>query len=135
VQSSFLEYPLPVLIQSGDTFSLNKFNVQSDTNKLNSETVYLNVCGKYKDMQAMASRTLLVNPEDDQKSAYLIANEALDVAIRNLKVGQPIKDAYLAAKKFISDKDAKFANKIHSNFGFGVSPYIYIFIIQIGSIN
>lgn len=87
VQPSFLEYPLPVLIQSGDSFTLNKFNVQSDTNKLNSETVYINVCGKYKDMQAMASRTLLVNPEDDQKSAYLIANEALDVAIKNLKVG------------------------------------------------
>jgi nucleosome binding factor SPN SPT16 subunit len=65
VKATFLEYPLPVLVQSGESFTLNKFNVQSDTNRLNSETVYINVCGKYKDMNAMASRTLLVNPEDD----------------------------------------------------------------------
>ncbi len=62
IQSTFLEYPLPVLIQSGQTFVLNKFNVQSDANKLNPETLYVNVCGKYKDMNAMASRTLIVNP-------------------------------------------------------------------------
>lgn len=30
VQSSFLEYPIPILIQSGQNFNLNKFNVQSD---------------------------------------------------------------------------------------------------------
>ena len=65
VKTNFLEYPLPVLIQSGEIFTLNKFNVQSDQNKLNAETVYLNICGKYKDMNAMASRTLLVNPLDD----------------------------------------------------------------------
>lgn len=35
----------------------------------------------------MASRTLLVNPEDNQKKAYQIANEALDVCIKNLIVG------------------------------------------------
>lgn len=91
---SFLEYPLPVLIQSGENFTLNKFNVPSDGNKLNYETVYINVCGKYKEMVAMASRTLLVNPNDNQKIAYNIANEALDVCIKNLKVGEPIKNAY-----------------------------------------
>ena len=51
-----------MLIQSGQTFVLNKFNVQSDANKLNPETLYVNICGKYKDMNAMASRTLIVNP-------------------------------------------------------------------------
>ena len=70
VKSNFLEYPLPILIQSGDNFTLNKFNVQSDQSKLNAETVYVNVCAKYKDMNAMASRTYLVNPKDDQKNAY-----------------------------------------------------------------
>jgi nucleosome binding factor SPN SPT16 subunit len=54
-----------VLIQSGDNFTLNKFNVQSDSSKLNSEVVYINICGKFKDMHTMASRTLLVNPKDD----------------------------------------------------------------------
>ena len=67
----------------------------------------------------MASRTLLVNPQDDQKHAYIIANDALDVLIRNLKVGQPIKNAYLATKKFVEEKDPSLANKLVKSFGFG----------------
>lgn len=67
-----------MLIQSGEVFNINKFNIQSDANLLNYETVYINVCAKYKDMNAMASRTLLVNPKEDQKQAYIIANETLD---------------------------------------------------------
>lgn len=120
VQSSFLEYPLPILIQSGDIFTLNKFNVSSDTNKLNSETVYINVCGKYKDMNVMASRTLLVNPEDSQKKAYNLTSEALDVCIKNIVVGQPIKNAYIAAKEFIRSKNPDLATHLHNNFGFGI---------------
>ena len=87
VDKNFIEYPLPVLVQSGENFTINKLNVQSDSNKLNHETIYLNVSGKYKDMNVMAARTLIVNPQDDQKKAYNIAFEALDVAIKNLVVG------------------------------------------------
>jgi nucleosome binding factor SPN SPT16 subunit len=111
-----------VLIQSGGSFSVNKFNGQSDQSKLNSETIYVNVCGKYRDMNVMASRTLLVNPDESQKKAYLLAFEALEVCVKNLVVGQPIKAAYTATRDFISGKDADLAGKIHSNFGFGVRP-------------
>mmetsp|Transcript_23421 Transcript_23421/g.17865 ORF Transcript_23421/g.17865 Transcript_23421/m.17865 type:complete len:155 (+) Transcript_23421:441-905(+) len=61
---AFLEYLLPVLVQSGANINVSKFNIESDQNKLNSETIYVNVCGKYKDMNAMASRTLIVNPSE-----------------------------------------------------------------------
>jgi nucleosome binding factor SPN SPT16 subunit len=63
--ASLLEYPIAVLIQSGATFNINRFNLQCDTSILNDETIYINVCGKYRDMNAMASRTLLVNPEEN----------------------------------------------------------------------
>jgi nucleosome binding factor SPN SPT16 subunit len=62
VKGSFLEYSTPVLIQSGEVFNMNKFSIQSDANKLTYDTIYLNVCVKYKDMNVMASRTLIVNP-------------------------------------------------------------------------
>jgi nucleosome binding factor SPN SPT16 subunit len=89
---------------------------------LNAETVYVNVCGKYKDMNVMASRTILVNPDDTQKKTYIIANEALDTIIKALEVGQPIKNAYTAGKKFIKSKDPNLAAKLHTQFGFGVRP-------------
>ena len=78
----------------------------------------------------MASRTLLINPEDDQKKAYNIAFEAIDVLVKNLVVGKPIKNAYNVAKSFIKDKDEKLANKVHTNFGFGVRSLS--FIVKIG---
>ena len=59
------DYPLGILVQSGNQFVLNKINLHSDDKALNFETIYLNVLGKYKDMHVMASRTLLVNPQDD----------------------------------------------------------------------
>ena len=68
----------------------------------------------------MASRTLLVNPKEDQKQAYMLAEEAFAVIINNLKIGQPISNAYVEGRNFIKEKNPAFVNKIHSNFGFGV---------------
>jgi hypothetical protein len=45
----------------------------------------------------------------------------LDVCIKNLTVGQPIRNAYIAARDFIKEKDSHLGSKLHSNFGFGVS--------------
>ena len=123
IDSALLEYPLGLLIQSGSTFTPNRLNVQSDQNKLTPETIYLNCCGKYRDMNVMASRTLIVNPDDNQKQTYIIANEALEVLIKNLVVGEPIKKAFAATKEFLSIKDVKLAGKTHTNFGFGVRFY------------
>lgn len=71
-------------------------------------------------MNVMASRTLLVNPNDKQKRAYNIAFEAIDVLSKSLVVGEPIKKAYIATKDFIKEKDAHLASKVHTNFGFGI---------------
>lgn len=68
----------------------------------------------------MASRTLLVNPIETQKQAYLLANEALETVIKALKVGEPLKNAFKAGKQLILGKKPDFANKIHSSLGFGV---------------
>lgn len=118
---SLFEYPISVLVQSGNAFSVNRFNGQSDQSKLAPATIYANVCGKYRDMNVMASRTLLVNPTEAQKQAYLLAFEAVDVCTRNLVVGQPVKAAFLATKEFLQARDPELAAKTHTNFGFGVS--------------
>mmetsp|Transcript_32499 Transcript_32499/g.40270 ORF Transcript_32499/g.40270 Transcript_32499/m.40270 type:complete len:152 (+) Transcript_32499:885-1340(+) len=69
-------------------------------------------------MSAMASRTLLVDPTEDQKKAYMIANEALNTLISSLKVGTRIKDAYTATKNFILQKNANLT--VQPSFGFGI---------------
>lgn len=83
-QANFYDLPLPVLIQSGGEYNIHKFQVDSSAEKLQEEAIYINVCGKYCDMASMASRTLIVNPTDEQKKAYLLALEAHDLLIREL---------------------------------------------------
>lgn len=83
-----------------------------------SQAVYINVCSKFSDMCSMASRTLLVNPKDEQKQAYLIAFDALDLLAKSLKVGKPISDAYIATKNLIESR--KDGLQFYTNFGFGI---------------
>lgn len=118
--SQLLEYPLPVLIQSGNQFTVNKFNSECDDQYLNPDVVYINVCGKFTDMQAMASRTLLFNPSDSQKEAYLVAFEAHQHLVQALKPGATISSAYRSTLNFINGKNKDLASKVHANFGFGI---------------
>jgi len=118
--SQLLEYPLPILVQSGDNFTINKFTTECDDNKVGSEVIYINVCGKYTDMQAMASRTLLFNPTAAQKEAYQLAFDAEQHLLTKLVPGTALSEAYLSTLAFIKAKNASLAEKVHANFGFGI---------------
>jgi nucleosome binding factor SPN SPT16 subunit len=107
-----------VLVQSGDNFTLNKFSTECDDNKLTADVLYLNICSKYTDMHAMASRTLLINPTQNQKQAYMLAFDSQQHLIDSLKVGTPLSEVYNSTKKFIEEKNGKLVT--HVNFGFGI---------------
>ena len=64
------------MIQSGNNITVHKFQNDSNGDQLNYRAVYINVCSKYCDMAAMASRTLLVDPKEEQKEAYIVAYDA-----------------------------------------------------------
>jgi nucleosome binding factor SPN SPT16 subunit len=80
----------------------------------------MNICAKYNDMHAMASRTLIINPTSKQKATYQIAYDAQCYLISLLKIGTPLNEIFEKTKKFIVDKDQTLADKIHTNFGFGI---------------
>lgn len=86
-------------------------------------------------MNAMVSRTLLVNPKDSQKNAYILALEALDICISKLKVGSQICDAYKAAKQYVQSKNSELASRMHSNFGFGIGTKYREDLLQISEHN
>jgi nucleosome binding factor SPN SPT16 subunit len=85
---------------------------------LQSQAVYLNVCSKYNDICCMASRTLLVNPKTEQIAAYKLAVEALEMLRQNLKVGEPISQAYAKVTEFVKEKNSDL--NMHTNLGFGI---------------
>ena len=69
-------------------------------------------------MNAMASRTLLVDPKQEQKEAYMVAHDAQELLIAKLQVGSTIASAYDAAKNLIAERNSNLT--VHNNFGFGI---------------
>jgi len=53
----------------------------------------------------MASRTLIVNAKEEQKAAYQIAFEAMELLNKSLKTGEKLSTVYTNVKKFITDKN------------------------------
>lgn len=141
VDSQLLDYPIPVLVQSGSSsqFLLNKFDMESDENKLKlsgqGQVFYMNICTKYSDMHAMASRTLIVNPLAAQKAAYQLAFDAQVHLFSQLKIGNTLSDVYKSTKDFIKAKDPELAEKVHKNFGFGIGCEIKETMLEISATN
>lgn len=132
VPSEQLDYPLPILVQSAQAkvgknaaqdsqvFSLNKYTVSSDKNELESSLIFVNVCGKYIDMNAMACRTILINPSSQQKATYQLCYEANHHLQSCLKVGTTLAKVHKSTRDFIASKDASMVDRLHANFGFGI---------------
>ena len=95
----------------------------------------MNICSKYSDMHAMASRTMIVNPLAEQKAAYQLAFDTQVYLFSQMKVGNTLKDVYLSTKEFIKQKDPKLAEKIHKNFGFGIGCEIKENMLEISATN
>lgn len=94
--------------------------MESDQNYLDASVIYMNICAKYIDMHAMASRMLFINPSNAQRKTYTIVTEALQHLKDNLKVGTVISSLYESTLSFIKSKDPNLVNCISSNFGFGI---------------
>ena len=61
VDKNYLEFGFPTNVQSGGNYNLKMG--QPPTNAiLQSDTILLSVCGKYRDLNCNCSRTLLIGP-------------------------------------------------------------------------
>ena len=69
IEADFLEFTFPVSIQSDGNYNL-KIGAESSSGILTPDTIILCLSGKYKDYCSFISRTLLIDPEDEQKKAY-----------------------------------------------------------------
>ena len=136
-----LEYTLPVLVQSGKGLSLGqninltKLGAESDQNRLVASVIYINICGKFSDMNAMASRVLLINPTPTQKHVYTTAYDAMQHLISKIKVGSTLASVYESTVSFIAEKDTSLVERLHANFGFGIGCNYKEDLLVIGAAN
>ena len=71
-------------------------------------------------MMAMACRTMIINPTDEQKEAYNLVVEAHEHLVKSLVPGKKICDIYNSTLQLVEQKDSKLAASLFQHFGFGI---------------
>lgn len=72
----------------------------------------------YRSYNTYISRTLLIDPTDEQKSIYKKIEMLIKLLTLNLKVGVKISDIYKKAKLYMQDSLKNI--EVPKNFGYGV---------------
>jgi nucleosome binding factor SPN SPT16 subunit len=119
----------PPIVQSaakdskGRSFDLRP-SAESDENPLHFGCIIASLGARYSYFCSNISRTLLVDPSDDQKAAYEALVKAQQAAIDALTPGAKLNAAYQAAVTSLKKSNAKHADMlvagIGKNVGFGI---------------
>lgn len=119
-------YPPIVQSSSADTpkrvFDL-KPSAESDSERLEFGVIISSLGARYSNMCSNISRTLLVDPTEEQKAAYSAVLRAHTAAVEALVPGAKLSEAYHAAVRKLKSSGAKNADAlvagIGKNVGFG----------------
>lgn len=107
----------PCSIQSGGAYS-SKLFVESNDKELKSDCIVISMGSMYRSYNTYISRTLLIDPTDEQKSIYKKIEMLTKILTQNLKVGVKISDVYKKARLFMQDSLKSI--DVPKNFGYGV---------------
>lgn len=86
-----LDYNLPIQIQSGGNFTYD-LSVDSPSQNLTDDTIWLSMCCEYAEVCASAARTLIINPTQQEKQDYLLLRKAFSCLFSSIKLGKKISD-------------------------------------------
>ena len=75
-------------------FNFKRLQAESNDKILSYDTIICSVGAKYKEYNTSVSRTMFIDPSNDQKSNYIILDELLSVLLLSLKSGVKINSVY-----------------------------------------
>lgn len=107
---------LPI-IQSGGKYSL-KFAAVSDEDNIHYGTIVSNLGIRYKKYCSNISRTLMIDPTDDQRKNYEFLLYIEDEIINRLYDGVVLSDLYNQIVDLVKEKRPDLVDKLTKNFGF-----------------
>lgn len=134
IDQEYLELGSQVLIQSGGKFDTSSDSKSNDDN-LSSDTIIITVSTKYKDLHCTNNRTLIIDPDEKQKTAYTALWELQHDLIEGLKVDAKISDAYKSAYDKFSTTYPDLKPHLSPEFGFGIGPKPKEVLLEIGPKN
>lgn len=105
------------IIQSGGNYQL-KFATMSDDENIHFGIIISSIGIRHRRYCSNVSRTLLIDPTDEQKKNYEFLLEVLDHIISNLYEGTVLSDLYNSTTDFVKSKRPDLVSKLTKNFGF-----------------
>jgi nucleosome binding factor SPN SPT16 subunit len=87
-------------VQSGGVYSPKLFT-ESNDKELKHDCITLGLGSMYRSYNTYISRTLLIDPTEEQKSIYKKIETLFKIITQNLRVGVKICDIYKKARQFI----------------------------------
>ena len=108
-------------IQSGGVYS-NKLFIESNDKELKSDCILLGLGSMYRSYNTFIGRTLLIDPNDEQKSIYKKVETLLKVITQNLRPGVKICDVYKKARQFMQDTLPHL--EVPKTFGYGMGIFL-----------
>jgi nucleosome binding factor SPN SPT16 subunit len=119
VKSSFFDYTYSPVIQSGSEFDLRP-DAENNDKALCQNYILLNMACKYFELNTNIFRSILINPNDEDKANYSALLDIHKTVISSLKAGSRISDAFSHIVGHAKEKFPHLADSLPSNFGFGI---------------
>lgn len=99
------------IIQSGGTYSL-RFAAQSNDDNIHYGSIVSSLGIRYKRYCSNISRTLMIDPNEDQKKNYEFLLQVSDEIINRLCDGAVLSDVYQQAVDFVKSKRPDLTDKL-----------------------
>lgn len=105
------------IIQSGGNYSLKFSSVSNDEN-IHYGSIVSSLGLRYKRYCSNVSRTLMIDPSEDQKKNYEFLLQVSDEIINRLSDGIMLSDLYQQIVDYVKEKRPELVDKLTKNFGF-----------------
>ena len=112
---------MPVRIQSGGVYGHDE-KERSDENLVSFDTILMQIGVEYAEINTAIERTMIINPEAEQRANYKFLEETFEVMLQELKPGAKASSIYKAVRSFISQEKGEDFCKAYlpSSLGFGI---------------
>lgn len=110
-----------ISIQSGGNYPARLFE-ESNSELIKSDCIVLGLGALYKSFNSYVSRTLLIDPTEQQKSIYKKMLTLCKVITQNLKPGVTLDMIYEKGVQFMKQHLPEV--EVPSSFGFGIGVFL-----------
>lgn len=117
LDSNLVETCYNPIIQSGGNYNL-RFAATSDDENIHYGTIVSSLGIRYKRYCSNISRTLMIDPSEEQKKNYEFLLRVSDEIINRLTDGIVLSDLYQQIVDFVKFEKPEFVDKLTKNFGF-----------------